>query len=454
MKGLLAVVLLALCGSLPSPLAAEHSGDGTTLSGRTSDPLTIQGDRMPSLLEKNIDRLELLVNRKGSLQPVPFQVDERVELENGLYAWVLPKGPKGDEVRGNGVLDTKDEVVFMARDLGERAGGELLNGLPSPSMEIQVTDPANGKSGFAYLCLAKGTPRRSKTDYVTYDVDRDYIDTPVYAVGHSEVFPIAHNENTIKREAGGQGLDLIDIFKQRLLASAFFGSLKIDKRAKDWTSEISAYKDGPVRVIRKNENRLYLSKRIRSPELYTHTFYYRSFFFLPGELDVPFKLSWLITSLDIFLATEFCRNAVGMEFSSNTVEEPVLLDGVLSPQEASLDRSLNQTWQMVHGPQGTWFNRIVVGPGLEPVLRGLFYEDDAGRSDPPEEEEGIIGKVGLALGNLEKLKGGKYEFCSYIYFPEHFVPGDRGRIMDILDRPLEVEVRKAPGTAPLEETQP
>jgi len=94
----------------------------------------------------------------------------------------------------------------------------------------------------------------------------------------------------------------------------------------------------------------------------------------------------------------------------------------------------------------------VVGPGLEPVLRGLFYEDDASRPDPPEEEEGIIGKVGLTLDKLEKLKGGKYTFCSYIYFPEHFVPGDRTKIMNILDRPLEVATRKTPGTIPMGKT--
>jgi len=431
--------LLFLLSYTPS---AESSGRGTVLSDRRGDFLEIRGDRLPSLLGQPLARLELLAVRGRSLEPVPFQVDERAKLSDDEYAWVLPQGPKGSKVKGNGILDKEDEFVFMALDLGEKAGEALLADLPAlprRAVEIQVTDPVSGKTGYAYLGTAKENPRRSKTDYVTYDVNRDFIDTPVYSVGHSLEFPIAHNENTIKAAAGGEGLDITDIFKQRMFASAFFGKLKVDKRAKDWTSEISAYKDGPVRVIRKNENRLFISKKIKSPRLYTHTFYYRDLFFLPGEMDVPFKLSWIITSLDITLATDFCRNAVGMEFSSNTIDPPVLIDGVLSPREVSLDRQTNQAWQMVHGPQGTWFNRIVVGPGLEKVLRGLFYDDNALQPDPPEEEEGIIGKVGLSLGNLEKLKGGQYTFCSYIHFPEHFEPGHQTRLLNLLDHPLQIK---------------
>jgi hypothetical protein len=85
-------------------------------------------------------------------------------------------------------------------------------------------------------------------------------------------------------------------------------------------------------------------------------------------------------------------------------------------------------------------NRIVIGPGLEKVHRKLFYMDNVGQLDPPEEEPGIFGKVGLALSNLENLKGGRYTFRSYIHFPEHFKRGDEKRILTMLDSPLQVKV--------------
>ncbi len=431
------VGMKALC---PAAIAAEPSDRETVFAGRRGDFLEVRGAQLTELEGQPLGQLELLVAVGDSFQPIPFQVDERVETKKGRYEWVLPQGPGGGLVKGDGLLSEQDEMVFMAKDLGPKAGPGMLEQISTRVVEIRVTDPVDGRTGFAYLAVASGKPRRSGEDYVAYEVGHDYIDTPVYSVGHSEVFPIAHNENVIKKEAGGEGLDLIDIFKQRVLATAFFGTLKVDKRARDWTSEISAYKDGPVRVIRKNENHLYLTKRIKSPSLYTHTFYLRDLFWFPAEVNVPFRLSRLITSLDIFAATEFCRNAVGMEFYSNSVEQGALVDGRTSPQEESLNREVNQEWQLVTGGQGTWMNRVVIGKGLEPVYRRLFYEDDVSKTDPPEEEEGVIGKVGFSLSNLEDLKGGSYEFRSYIHFPEHFKQGGEKEILNMLDHPLRLSI--------------
>jgi len=434
--GILTVLFSFLLPLLfPFPLPAGEPGE---FPSRKGDFLELQGEVLAALDGSALERLELLAVHGDALKPIPFQVDERVEGKKGRYEWVLPDGPKGGRVKGDGVLGAHDELVFMARDLGPRAGPQHLEQLPARFLEIQVADPLDGSKGYAYLAVAQDRPRLSPEDYVRYDVGRDHIDTPVYTVGHSKVFPIAHNENVVKKEAGGQGVDLIDIFKQRILATAFFGTVKFDKRAEDWTSEISAYKDGPVRVIRKNVNHLKLAGGLKSPSLYTHTFYLRDLFWFPAEVNVPFKLSTLITSMDIFAATEFCRNAVGMEFSSNSIRQAALIDGLTSPQEKALDRKVNQEWQLVTGPQGTWMNRVVIGPGLEPVHRRLFYEDDASREDPPEEEKGIIGKVGFSLGNLENLKGGRYSFRSYIHFPEHFRPGEEKKILNLLDAPLLV----------------
>ncbi len=424
--------------AIPASLFAGEPAE--LFKSRKGDFLEIQGESLASLEGSPLDRLEMLVLKGDDLSPIPFQVDERVEIEKGRFEWALPSGPKGGRVKGDGLLGPHDELVFMANDLGERADPAKLKDLQPRAVEIEVTDPLDGTKGFAYLAQAQGHPRTSSADYVSYDVTHDYIETPVYTVGHSKVFPIAHNENVVKKEAGGEGVDLIDIFKQRILATAFFGRIKFDKRAKDWTSEISAYKDGPIRVIRKNENHLLLPAGLKSPSLYTYTFYLRELFWFPAEVNVPFKLATVITSLEIFAATEFCKNAIGMEFTSNSVREAVLIDGITSPQEKALHRTVNQEWQLVKGPQGTWMNRIVIGPGLEPVYRWLYYEDDSSVEDPPEEEKGVFGKIGLALSNLENLKGGHYTFRSYIHFPEHFKEGDEKKILDLLDAPLQVLV--------------
>ncbi len=440
MRSLVPILCIILSLLSPSPV---FSGEALVLRGRQTDFLEIQGTELEALQGKSLEQLELLVARGNTLHPIPFQVDERAVQKNGRLEWILPLGPKGGLVQDDGLLDADDELVLMAKDLGVRAGRGKVNELTPPIIEIKVTDPLTKESAYAYLSAASGTPRRSDEDYAHLDPGRDYIETPVYKVGHSDKFPIAHNENILREKAGGTGVDMIDLHKQRYVVTAFFGSLKIEKVAEDWTSEISAFKDGPVRAIRKNENRLYIAGNIKSPSLYTTTFYFRDTFLVPGEITIPFRLSSVLTSLLIYQATEFSREAIGMQLFSNSIPDGILIDGVMSREEKDAVKSsahTNQKWQIVIGTQGTWFNRVLLGPGLEEIRNGLYYMDDAESEDPPEEEPGIYGNVGFSLTNLENLKGGMYTFRSYIHFPEHFKLGDQKRIFNMLDHPLQVDV--------------
>ncbi len=439
MRYLVSFLFTALYLLFPSPLFSEEN---LILSRRQSDFLEIQGAELEALLGKALEHLELLAVRNGVLIPIPFQVDERVAREDGRYEWALPLGPKGGQVTDDGLLDADDELVFMAKDLGTQAGPEDLMKVTPPVIEISVTDPLTGKNAFAYLGAASMIPRRSDEDYADLEPEKDYVETSVYKIGHSPDFPIAHNENVLKKEAGGTGVDFVDLHKQRLILSMFFGTLKFVKTGEDWTSEISAYKDGPVRVIRRNENRLFIVASIKSPALYTTTFYLRDTFWYPAEISAPFKLSTIFTSLKIYQATEFCREATGMQLFSNSISRGILIDGVMSQEEKNVleaSEQINQEWQLVAGQQGTWINRVTFGPGLAKAKHGLHYLDDAETEDPPEEEPGIYGKVGFVLTNLENLEGGAYSFRSYVHLPEHFEPGDEKRILNMLDHPLQVE---------------
>ena len=414
------------------------SDDIRVLSERLNDFLEIKGEDLQVLQGKPLEKLELLVMKEGKLIPIPFQVDERVVTEKGRLRWALPKGPKGNDVIDDGFLDADDELVFMSRDLGTKAHPEVLRGFSLPAIEIQITDPLTGERGYAYFHAASETPRRSDEDYVYYDFQNDYIETPVYTVGHSKIFPIAHNENTIKPEAGGEGVDFLDIFKQRLFATMFFGTVKFDKRAQDWESCISAYKDGPVRVVRRNENRLFIAGNIKSPRLYTTSFYLRETFWIPGELDIPFKLSIVFTKVEVAWANDLTRNAIGMKYFSNGVPNGVLIDGIMSPEEQNIT-PVEHVWQMITGSQGTLLTRAVLGPRAKDIPHLLTYTEDASAEDPPEEEPGIYGKAGFKLTQLEKQEGGIYTSSAHNYFRGDYKPGDEKRLLNILDHPLQVK---------------
>ena len=421
----------------PSVLFAQ---DDLVLPGRLSDCLEIQGEELNALRGARLDKLELLIVNNGALRPIPFQVDERSAGENGKLDWVLPMGPKGGLVKDDGLLDADDELVFMAKDLGTQAEQEIVQELIPPIIEIHVSDPLTGKTVVAYLAAASGSPRLSEVDYVEFNDELDSVESPVYRISHPLEFPMSNNENMVKKEAGGSGMDLIDIHKQRSLVTMFFNTLKIEKFYTDWSSELSAYKDGPVRVMRRMEHRLFLAWNIKSPRLKSISIYLRDYFWFPAELNVPFRLSSIVTFFRVYQATDFSKEVLGMQFFSNSVPQGVLMDGVLSPEERELP-GLDQEWQLVSGAHGTWFNRIHLGPGLEKIQRALYYTDDAQAEDLPEEEPGIFGKVGWVLMDLENLSGGEYTFRSYSYFPEHFQHGDKQRLLNILDNPLKVKIQ-------------
>lgn len=424
-------------------LCASPLEETRVLSQRLNDSLEIQGKDLQGLQGKSLASLELLTVKSHRLAPIPFQVDERVATGKGRLEWALPVAKADQKITDDGLLDADDELVFMAMDLGPRADRKSLRALSSPAMEIQVTDPLTGERGYAYLDAASGAPRRSEKDYVRYDAGTDYIETPVYTLGHSRDFPIAHNENRVKREAGGGGVDFLDIFKQRLFASMLFGTVKINKTAKDWTSGVFAYKDGPVRVIRRNENQIHIAGNLKSPRLYTVSFYLRDTFWLPGELNIPFKLSIFFTKVKMEWANDLSHHAVGMMYFSNAAPQGVLIDGLMSPEERHIP-SVDHEWQMIAGPQGVLLTRAILGPRARDIPHRVTYRDDARTPDPPEDEPGMYGRAGFALTELEKQEGGVYTSAAYNYFRGEYNPGDERRLLNILDHPLQVKTRALP----------
>jgi len=149
MQGMVTLVVGLLVILAPSGGSAQNGDVSSFLDERRGNCVEIEGEDLDALEKKPLENLELLVARGTGLVPIPFQVDERVEIAEDRYAWVLPQGPEGGSVVDDGLLDDNDQLVFMAKDLGIRAGQVLQEQLGKPSLEIQVTDPLNGAVGFA-----------------------------------------------------------------------------------------------------------------------------------------------------------------------------------------------------------------------------------------------------------------------------------------------------------------
>src|SRR5205807_4993221 len=81
---------------------------------RTEDWVIVPGKELPRLKGKHKDKVRLYAQKNGSLQPIPYQVDEKTP--EGGYCFT--EGPADKLVKDvdDGLIDDNDEVVFMAKD--------------------------------------------------------------------------------------------------------------------------------------------------------------------------------------------------------------------------------------------------------------------------------------------------------------------------------------------------
>ena len=116
--------------------------------------------------------------RNGVWEQIPLQID-RI---NG----------QGEYSEATFVVLNNDELVFMAKDLGDRAGtGNWISNADSRNhqrYQIQVTDPLNPTEvGYVYLYRSE-TLTKTHGDYVTYDESSQLISTGTYTITFGEDF--------------------------------------------------------------------------------------------------------------------------------------------------------------------------------------------------------------------------------------------------------------------------
>jgi hypothetical protein len=147
-SGAIPVILLLLaaapaCAQTIAPIA-------TRTIGRTVDTIVVKGEATGKAIGAPIDRLRLFACKGGKLEQVVLQIDERTP--DGGYCY--DQGPAERRVKDvdGGKLDANDEVLFLARDVGDRVppAALQLKGL-SAVQELEVTDPVDGGKGWVYL---------------------------------------------------------------------------------------------------------------------------------------------------------------------------------------------------------------------------------------------------------------------------------------------------------------
>jgi hypothetical protein len=433
-----AALLLGLAAA-----GAEQNPELKTLD-RHDDPLILKGSQLSALASSNPLLLSLMALKGGTWSPIPFQVDQ--VKPDGTYAFTSGelKGPDPDPN-----LDANDELVFLARDLGDRASGPWPDGAET-GVEIEVTDPINGSKGWAYLFRFAATPPTTKTDYIKLEID----EKKGRRWGHSDVLLIGAPLDRVYPDfiaqmdpkTGAPGPDVLDRLKIRG-ELVFFGNIKIPVNLDDMIKcRDVGYIDGPVRILHQTWGYMELAGIEFKGVGFSTLTYYPNFMIVPVTIESASKLpDWLFNlipngRIDGYM--DFNPNVYGSAVVSaaNPFNPEVVLDGKTSPAEKALNREKEINWIAGYGPQGGLVVRLVLSQASAAQAKvTTYYVDDQTAKDPPEDDPGVsaagfeITGRNHDLGQLARSD----TFYIYAYAKRDLGPDNIHTQLDILDHPLQ-----------------
>jgi len=443
-------VILSLITAYSAVSLAETAGEKTL--SRKTDPVVIKGESLPGMGGVAPSSLSLMAYRGGEWSLVPFQIDQ--VKPDGTYALASGKmaGPDSDPM-----LDSDDELVFMARDSGDRRLS--VASLPEGAIlgvEIEVKDPLDGGMGWLYLFRFESSPPRSAADYISVTFDKEtgyrWAESKEIKVGMpaDRVYPEYISNRTLV--SGEEGDDVLDRLKIRGVLVFPLG-IEIPIAAEQMIyARPLGYTDGPVRVIEFVDGYMKVAgiefKGIGASTLS----YYEDHVLVPVTIAAASKVpDWLLKFIPesrLYGYMDFNENVYGSYVFSaaNPVHEDVVLDGKTSEAEKNLDREAEVDWLAGHGPQGGLVFRLILeGDSGELSKMTTYYVDDNTAEDPPEEVPGMSAVGFHITGATDSLSRDvvrrSADFSLYAYGKNDLTEDNVYEVLNVLDYPLTVETR-------------
>lgn len=165
-------------------------------------PVAVQGAEMAAFLGEPLEYLSLVRydQAEGTWHSVPFQWDER-------------DGSGMLQIQGNGSLDEDDELVFFENAAGDSAPPTEWTGDDGFEQRIQLTlrESISGPRRWLYLVRSQAPGHPA---LITADPQGEWFFSPVYTARYGPGGLL--DSLLIRKSAGGDSLDLLDLKKLRL----------------------------------------------------------------------------------------------------------------------------------------------------------------------------------------------------------------------------------------------
>jgi len=452
----------APAGPLTEPSAGDAGDPSRRTLSRVHDPVVLTGRSLATLATRETSHLRLVRFDHGKPVAMPFQFDQRDRRDD----LVVP-GPEAF------ALDDNDELVFMAKDAGDRATGDpCAETACDGALEIRVAEPSGARQAWAYLLEYREPPPPGRSDpYVTFDDDGRLARSNAYAVEYAR----GRNYFTgmsVGPAAGGAGSNLLR--QTHMIGSPTFdlllSNVTLNFTEQNSIVEIDGVREGPVRAVRRA--RLSVDMGPMFPDLpsgIAYTYHYPTAYLTPSKVSFP----WLMvkTLRDFRFETVMDLAPVG--------GRPARYFDAANPGGVSLagDGPVMRTsddhdWWVYSSDAGTMLHAfeipdlwkqwgIVRGAVVRPTGEdpGVAREAKDGKdaenespgtavaeaATPPADEPRDGGRsVGYSLLHMTKLReAGTFDLMmASVVLPGPYRAGDEAGALAMLHAPLATEVRR------------
>ena len=388
------------------PLAA------TAAWTRTLDPAIITGSQLPLFQGVSLGDLFVYAYDGSTWAEVPFQIDE-VEA-SGTYT-----------TTEDSVLDSNDELVFMASDLGVTAEPhEWLADLDSRGYsryEVSVTNPLNtAEEGWVYV-YRSATLAPTFSPYVTWDDTNSRLVAGTYIIGYDPESHIGMDS----LELNGSQVDVLDRSKFRVSGSCYteeeWQAFEVNEESEDLLAEFEPPDiQGPVRQ--------------GGGTLDDYSWYYASLFENTTQFDASFVDEQCEeVEYKTFRVSDDWRNPsesgmAPMTFYDSNTPGGVPVDGVYD----SIPTTPVTDWWEVSGARGSLVQLATID-GQGATVTNYYW--DVENLDPDDTGDQLsFGDAGYKLAYPDAVV--TMSFANYVLGPHQGNVGNTYR--QYYDNPLEV----------------
>ena len=395
--GTILLSVLLLSQSVSAEIVKSYTIKLAPVCQKNNTLTVFSASQLPYLIGRPLRQLVFYRFSEPSeaMQAIVFQIDQKDQQDRFVLR------PAGDN---NALLSAQDELLIRTEDLGEKIANNIKRLKEYKLIELKVLSEALDNPGFVYIDMDSGKPSKPvwKEQYLNYNTTDDVVTTDNFKIGFSELKPFLVDEFHWKLDNGQWSDDLSDMMKIR--HKGRFLGLNFSRSQDDYSSVLTAVKQGPLRVIRRTENRIKVFWKLKTPALLIDYIMTQDGFIMDTIIDIPFKISFFFSNLETITSMDWNPDQSGhMSVYSPKLGTDIRIDGSDSKLKQSFN-SIEDTHFSVATSKGNLDVDLQI-PENFPVRAMLYLADKPGRADPPENFPGQTGNVGFKTLGWENIDG-------------------------------------------------